>query len=62
MLNITLINPPQFTRYPQPPLGLALIGAVLEKAGHRLTLLDANALGLDPEDIPARVVGADVVS
>lgn len=61
MLKITLINPPQFTRYPQPPLGLALIAAVLEKAGYPVTLLDANALGLKPEDIPPHVAGADVI-
>jgi radical SAM superfamily enzyme YgiQ (UPF0313 family) len=61
MLNITLVNPPQFTRYPQPPIGLALITAILEKAGYPVTLLDANALGLKPADIPARVHGADIV-
>jgi anaerobic magnesium-protoporphyrin IX monomethyl ester cyclase len=61
MLNITLVNPPQFTRYPQPPLGLALIAAILEKAGYPVTLLDANALELAPEDIPARVAGADII-
>ena len=61
MLKITLINPPQFTRYPQPPLGLALIAAILEKAGYPVTLLDANALGLKPEDIAAMVADADVV-
>jgi radical SAM superfamily enzyme YgiQ (UPF0313 family) len=61
MLKITLINPPQFTRYPQPPLGLALIAAVLEKAGYPVTLLDANARGLKPEDIPHMVAEVDVI-
>jgi radical SAM superfamily enzyme YgiQ (UPF0313 family) len=61
MLKITLINPPQFTRYPQPPLGLALIAAILEKAGYPVKLLDANALGLKPEDIPGLAAGADVI-
>jgi anaerobic magnesium-protoporphyrin IX monomethyl ester cyclase len=61
MLKITLINPPQFTHYPQPPVGLALIGAILEKAGYAVTLLDANAPGLKPEAIPALVSGADVI-
>jgi anaerobic magnesium-protoporphyrin IX monomethyl ester cyclase len=61
MLKITLVNPPQFTRYPQPPLGLALIAAVLEKVGYPVTLLDANATGLKPEDIPGEAVGADVI-
>jgi radical SAM superfamily enzyme YgiQ (UPF0313 family) len=61
MLKITLINPPQFTRYPQPPLGLALIAAVLEKAGYPVTLLDANLPGVKPEDIPGLAAGADVI-
>lgn len=61
MLKITLINPPQFTQYPQPPLGLALIAAVLEKAGYPVSLLDANALGINPEDIPGMAAGADVI-
>ena len=59
-MEIVLINPPQTIRYPQPPIGLALIAAVLEKAGHRVTLLDANALGLQPEDIP-ELIDADIV-
>ncbi len=49
MLKITLVNPPQNTRYPQPPLGLALIAAILEKQGHQVTILEANAAGLSPE-------------
>jgi radical SAM superfamily enzyme YgiQ (UPF0313 family) len=61
MLKVALINPPQFTRYPQPPLGLALIAAIIEKSGHAVELLDANAAGLPPEDIPARVAGADII-
>jgi anaerobic magnesium-protoporphyrin IX monomethyl ester cyclase len=61
MFKIALINPPQFTRYPQPPLGLALIAAILEKADYSVTLLDANALGILPEDIPGLVADADVI-
>ena len=61
MLKITLINPPQHTRYPQPPLGLALIAAILEKAGYPVKLLDANALQLKPEEIVETVSAADVI-
>ena len=61
MLKVTLINPPQFTRYPQPPVGLALIAAVLEKERHQVTVLDANALSLQPQDIVPLVTDADVV-
>jgi flavorubredoxin len=51
----------QLTRYPQPPMGLSLIAAVLEKEGHKVTVLDANALRLQPEDVVSRVADADVV-
>jgi len=55
-----LINPPQDTRYPQPPLGLASIAAVLEQAGHQVEILDANALQLSGHEIVNRVKDADV--
>jgi len=61
MLKITLINPPQATRYPQPPIGLALIGAILEKEGYPVNLLDANALRLMPEDVSKAIPSADIV-
>jgi radical SAM superfamily enzyme YgiQ (UPF0313 family) len=61
MLNIVLINPPQSTRYPQPPLGLALIAAILEKEGYPVKLLDANTLELRPEDISTMAIGADII-
>jgi len=61
MLKVTLINPPQDTRYPQPPIGLALITAILEKAGYAVNLLEANALQLNPRMIAERVADADVI-
>jgi len=61
MLKVTLINPAQPTRYPQPPVGLALIAAILEREGYPVTILDANALGLQPEEVVPRVTDADVV-
>lgn len=61
MLKVVLINPPQFTRYSQPPMGLALIAAVLERAGYPVDVVDANALKLSPENIAPHVIGADVV-
>ena len=45
MSRITLINPSLNTRYPQPPLGLALLAAILEKHGHSVKILDANTPG-----------------
>ncbi len=61
MFRVTLINPPQNTRYSQPPIGLALIAAILEKAGYSVTLLDANVLQLKPENIADMVTESDVV-
>jgi anaerobic magnesium-protoporphyrin IX monomethyl ester cyclase len=60
-MKITLISPALSAEYPQPPLGLASIAAVLEQAGHAVELLDANALGLSPAEAAARVRDADLV-
>ncbi len=61
MFKVTLINPAQSPKYPQPPMGLALIAAVLERAGYQVTMLDANALRLQPETIVPLINDADVV-
>jgi anaerobic magnesium-protoporphyrin IX monomethyl ester cyclase len=61
VFNITLINPPQYTRYPQPPIGLALIAAILENEGYAVKIIDANALELRPEDVAAMVTNTDIV-
>ncbi|MFC1974501.1 B12-binding domain-containing radical SAM protein [Chloroflexota bacterium] len=60
-LKIALVNPSQNARYPQPPMGLGLIAAVLEREGYTVTLLDANALRLSPEEVVPYVSDADVV-
>jgi len=60
MLRVLLINPPQYTRYPQPPIGLALIAAILGKEGYSVSLLDANALQLKPEDVTKAIADADI--
>lgn len=41
-MRITFINPSQYTKYPQPPIGLALLAASCEKAGHQVQILDLN--------------------
>ncbi|MDP3955273.1 MAG: radical SAM protein, partial [bacterium] len=61
MLKVALVNPPQSTNYPQPPMGLALLAAVLERAGYQVTIVEANALKLSPEAIVPLVSQADVV-
>ena len=60
MLKVALINPTQHSGYAQPPMGLALIAAVLEKEGYRVSVLDANALGLGAEEVASMTAGADV--
>jgi radical SAM superfamily enzyme YgiQ (UPF0313 family) len=42
-------------------MGLALISAVLERAGYAVNLLDANAMRLQPEETAALAEGADVI-
>lgn len=45
MYKILLIYPPSKTQYHQScPMGIQLLAAVLEKAGHEVHLLDANAV------------------
>ncbi len=60
MWKIALINPPQSNPYSQPPMGLAIIAAVLEKEGYPVTVVDAHALKLKPADLPL-VAGANAV-
>ncbi|MFC1977739.1 B12-binding domain-containing radical SAM protein [Chloroflexota bacterium] len=61
MFKITLVNPPQSSKYSQPPMGLAIIAAVLERHGYNVTVVDANALRLQPENIAPYVIDADIV-
>ncbi len=47
-----LINPPQLTKYPQPPLGLAMLAAVLEEKGYSVKIVDLTAMGLSENAVP----------
>ncbi|MFH1651629.1 MAG: radical SAM protein [Chloroflexota bacterium] len=61
MLKVTLVNPLHATRYPQVPMGLALLAAVLEQAGYPVKVLDANALNLAPDRVASLAADADVI-
>ena len=61
MLKVALIAPNLSSQYPQPPMGLALIAAVLEKAGYPVSMVDANALNLPLDAITPLVRDADIV-
>lgn len=50
-MKVLLINPPQATIYPQPPLGLAAIAAVLETKGHAVRILDLSVVGISENSI-----------
>lgn len=63
-MDVLLINPAQNFRRESiwkkimgctPPLGLALLGAVLERAGHRVHVLDCNAEMLDDGELQRRL-------
>ncbi|MDD4860438.1 MAG: radical SAM protein, partial [Dehalococcoidales bacterium] len=60
MLSVALINAGHAANYPQPPLGLALIAAVLEKAGYRVSVYDAAALRLTSDELITLVKNADI--
>lgn len=62
-MKITLINPPLSFRIEvssilalkAPPLGLAYIAAVLEKQGHSVDIVDADALGIPLSQLKHRI-------
>ena len=56
-----LINPPQNTKYPQPPLGLASIAAVLEGENYQVEILDANALRLSESEVAKETGNVDII-
>ena len=66
-MKITLINPPYppsvHSHPPFIPLGLAYLGAVAEKAGHQVTIIDCQAERLTYEDFSARIAqtSSDVI-
>ena len=59
-MKTVLINPPQNTKYPQPPLGLASIAAVLEGENYQAEILDANALQLSESEIAKEIGNVDI--
>lgn len=61
MLNITLLNPPGFSSVPCLPYELAQVGSVLERDRHRVVLLDAQLLNIQPDEIPSILTNPDVV-
>lgn len=56
-----LINPSWNTKYPQFPLGLASLAAVLEKNDCQTEILDANALQLSECDVIKKAGNADII-
>ncbi len=66
-MKVTLVNPPYpshaHSHPPFIPLGLAYLGAVAEKAGHQVTIIDCQAERLTHDSFKARIiqVPSDVV-
>lgn len=63
-IKILLINPPVWlfvghNMSNSPVLGIGYIGAVLDKAGYDVSIIDADALGLDREALEQRVRDED---
>jgi len=58
-MKITLVNPPYppnaHAHLPFIPLGIAYLGAVAEKAGHQVTVIDCQAEKLTPETFRSRI-------
>jgi anaerobic magnesium-protoporphyrin IX monomethyl ester cyclase len=66
-MKVTLVNPPYpHTGHQHPPfipLSLGYLGAVTEKNGHEVTVIDCQAEKLEPEDYRKRInqTNADIV-
>jgi anaerobic magnesium-protoporphyrin IX monomethyl ester cyclase len=56
MSDILLINPPIETSFPQPPMGLMSIGAVLENEGYSVIIIDAPACKYSHQNIAEKVL------
>jgi radical SAM superfamily enzyme YgiQ (UPF0313 family) len=56
-----LINPLQNTKYPQPPIGLASLAAVLEKNDYKVEILDANALQLSKYEVVKKADSVGII-
>src|SRR3989344_4400698 len=72
MANVLLMNPPlthgemfqrgaKFVGSLLPPLGIAYIAAMLEKHGHKVTIIDGIAEGTTIKDVTTRMAGYDIV-
>jgi radical SAM superfamily enzyme YgiQ (UPF0313 family) len=60
-MEIMLVNPPFKATFPQPPLGLVFIASVLEKIGYNVSIIDAQALKIDENEVAERAAKADIV-
>jgi len=58
---VALVNPPTlkgvFHHQLYVPIGLAYLAAVLEKAGHEITVIDCPALGMSEDDLKRKLEG-----
>jgi len=59
---VILFNPSQNTRYPQPPLGLACLAAVLEKNAIPVEILDLNASPVELDHLRHHIKNVDIVA
>lgn len=66
-MKVALINPPAHQSFEiqsalglnAPPLGLAYVGAVLEKDGHVVTIIDASILGESQNGVIKKLYSMD---
>ena len=59
-MRIALINPPDYTSYSQPPMGLALLAAVLLEKGHTVKIIDGNVQQRSLKELSELAYGSDV--
>lgn len=60
-MKITFVNPNRYMGYGRPPLGLLSLATVCRASGFDASILDADLLKLEAEDVAAKVAGSDVI-
>ena len=61
-MKIVLVNPPaptaevsKYLKITTPPMGLAYLAAVLEKDGHSVKIIDAEASSISPSQLKTQL-------
>jgi radical SAM superfamily enzyme YgiQ (UPF0313 family) len=62
-MKVVLINPNQHSKFPQAPIGLAILASIIKGHEEEVKIIDANALNLSEKEVAKRIIenGSDIV-